>query len=512
MQYFERMRSIFGWKFIAIIFITYCLLKGAVMGIMMKGLFPYFKNMGVDGIQFQIYGAIALSPWTIKPLFGILSDLIAFVGYKKKFTMLASCFIGVTGCAMLVVDLKRPILTVLFVFLSQIQLAICDLLVEGKYAEKMREHPETSSDIVTLANLFQSFGYVLCMFFLAPLADGLYFRIIFSIALGLSVVPIVPIFLNWLPEVPIPNAPYVLIDTKRIKNDWKIITLVIITGISAPAMAAIAGFAAKWLGVVCSLGVILVCMVGTFWAMPNIIARVALYQVLAQMSKVSFGNVLDYFFTADPLCLPGGPNFTQNYYIFVTGIIGGVVAIFTGLLYQFFFSKWKFRSVLIFTSILSAVAGIFDYIIVKRWNLLIGIPDHIFFLIGDAVFETLVTMLYWIPSSSIIGKVCPKDMESSTYAFLAGVANFGTMVSTILGAVLADWFGIVTIGACNWDNLAALILFGHIMVMLIISVPAAFLIPNVEQDVDLLNDEPQQEKKEEQLTTHTMALFWIEDD
>jgi hypothetical protein len=198
---------------------------------------------------------------------------------------------------------------------------------------------------------------------------------------------------------------------------------------------------------------------------------------------------------ADSICLPGGPNFSYKFYITITGLVSAGAAILTTLVYQLLFSKWKFRNVILFTSILSAASGIFDYIIVKRWNLVIGIPDTYFFLMGDDVLSSIVSMLYWIPSSSIIGKVCPKNMEASTYAFLAGISNFGTMIGTLSGAMLAEFFGIKTTGVCNWHALPWLVLFGHVIVVILVAIPAAFLIPNVDQNVNILELEEQKKQQ-----------------
>lgn len=505
--YIVRLRDAFGFKFIALICITQCFLKGFNFVIMTKGLLPYFKDMGIGAIQLQVYGAIGLSPWTIKPLIGVVSDLIAINGYHKRYTMLLSCIVGIAGIAVLVPTIQIALLTVFLVVCSHYQIAVCDLLVEGKYAEIMRENPETASDIVTLASGLQQFGFLICIGILGPLADLGYFRIIFGIALGVSVTPIIPVWLGWLPEKQIPNAPYIQLDTKRIKQDWRIIIVVAITGLAAPAVAALSGFAAKWIGMLCALVVLVVCVGGGFWAMPHpLIARVALYQVLAQTSKISFANILDYFYIADEACLPGGPHFEYWFYITITGIAGAAAAVCTTILYQIFFSRWRFRSVLFCTAALASLSGLFDFIIVMRWNIAVGIPDGVIFLIGDDVIGAIVFMLYWIPSSSIIGKVCPKDMESSTYAYLAGISNFGTMISTITGAMLADWFEISTTGVCNWDNLPWLILFGHVCVMLVISVPAAFLIPNVAQDTDILGMEKEDEEQEKVLIQGVLML------
>jgi folate/biopterin transporter len=487
--YLQRMRAVFGIRFIVLIFFTQCFLKGLVLTVFSQGLFPLIKSLGVDATQFQVLSALAMSPWTVKPLFGVLSDNFAIFGYHKRSWMLLSCVSGIVGAVFMSIAVYTPIVIALFVMMIHYQISVCDLLVEGKYSELTRDNKDVGSDIVTLSNAFQNLGILISLAFIGPLSDAGMFRITNLIACVVCVVSVVPVALGWLPEE---KVNYVFNREHFIVN-WKVITLVTITGLMAPSMAAITVFASKWIGLLCSLIVIVCVVVGGYMAMPHpIIARVALYQVLTSLSRISFSKALDYFFTAGPECLPGGPNFSNTFYITTTGLIGAAAALLTSFYYQAFLSNWKYRNVLIVTSVLSACGGIFDYVIVKRWNLLIGIPDVIFFIIGDDVIHNIVDMLYWIPSSSMLSKVCPKGMESCTFAYLAGVSNFATMVSTIFGAWLSEWFGIVTIGdvACNWDALPPLILIGHIGLVLLVAIPAAWLIPNVPQRGDLLPDSP----------------------
>lgn len=50
-----------------------------------------------------------------------------------------------------------------------------------------------------------------------------------------------------------------------------------------------------------------------------------------------------------------------------------------------------------------------------RWNIAIGIPDKIFFLFGNAIFDNLVTIMLAIPMSSINAKIAPPGMESAVF-------------------------------------------------------------------------------------------------
>ena len=86
-------------------------------------------------------------------------------------------------------------------------------------------------------------------------------------------------------------------------------------------------------------------------------------------------------------------------------------------MYQNFLSGWRFRHALIFTIVIGALAPMVDLAIVMRWNVKIGIPDKVFFLLGNAIFENLVTILQSIPFSSIYAKISPPGMESAVFAY-----------------------------------------------------------------------------------------------
>jgi len=180
------------------------------------------------------------------------------------------------------------------------------------------------------------------------------------------------------------------------------------------------------------------------------------------------------------------------------GILGTIVSFLFVFVYQLVFSKWKFRNVLLFVTLLSGVAGAFDVIIVKRWNLVIGIPDKAFYVIGEAIMEKGIGMLRWIPSSAIIGKACPHGMEAATYAYLAGMSNFASTVASLSGAMAIDWTGLLmnppnstTAGyECNWDNLGLLVLIGHVILPVVGGCLIVLVIPNVYQTEQLVPDAP----------------------
>lgn len=55
---------------------------------------------------------------------------------------------------------------------------------------------------------------------------------------------------------------------------------------------------------------------------------------------------------------------------------------------------------LLFTIVIGSCASLIDVIIIMRWNLAIGIPDKVFFLLGNAVLENLIVIMWGVASSA----------------------------------------------------------------------------------------------------------------
>lgn len=92
----------------------------------------------------------------------------------------------------------------------------------------------------------------------------------------------------------------------------------------------------------------------------------------------------------------------------------------------------------------------------------------------------------------LTSKLCPIGVESTVYALLAGFSNFGRSVGSSLGVLALDIAGIKTPreGACNFDNLALLLVVSHVVLPLL-TVPLTFvLIPNAKMTDDLVGGLP----------------------
>ncbi|KAL9180748.1 hypothetical protein ACHAXT_011201 [Thalassiosira profunda] len=530
--YFEELSGFFGWKFLSWLAIVQCFVSGGAFSLVMALGLPLYKELGIGASRQQLYMSLIMSPWAMKPFIGVASDLFPIMGYNKRYFAVYSILIGLLGCAVLLglyhsgavtgaveegsdaVQRLADFSVLCFTAVSY-EAATLDILGEGKYSELMRLYPESGSSIISFKFGWSLLGSMVTQAYVGPLADGGYFHVLFWLALGLSLAPFYPTLVGWIPEkkrtAEEPGMKNVcckeccLYDKGSFEEKKAPFVVITLCGLSAPLLAALTTYADLAIGLSVAAVLIVAFTVATYFIFPRTFFWVFLAIVLFQMSWISIGSALGYYYTASEECVPGGPNFDYTYYITVTGIVGSVVNFFAVVLYQNFFSDWRFRPVLILTMVIGSLACMVDLIIIMRWNVAIGIPDKVFFLLGNAVFENMVYIIQSIPMSAIYAKISPPGMESAVFAYTVGIANFCNMVSQLLGSGVIQWSGMVTVGdQCNFEALPYLIVIFQVLVPMLVGVPACFLIPNVLQTENLLDWEKEgwyEDTRREELET-----------
>lgn len=498
--------------------IQQCFISGGVFALVMSLGLPLFKELGIDAARQQLYMSMIFAPWAMKPFIGVASDLFPIRGYNKKYFALYSIIIGLVGCCVLLglyhsgtaqaaidagpeaVQNFADWIVICFTAVSY-EAATLDILGEGKYSELMRKYPESGSSIISFKFGWSLLGSIITQSFVGPMSDAGYFHILFWIALMLSITPFYPTVMGWIPEKKrTKDEPGMtklcagcLFDKGSFQDKKTPFLIITACGLAAPIMAAVTTYASLGIGLAVSAALLVGFTAATYFIFPRTFFLVFLSIILTYCSNISIGSGLSYFYTADAKCLPDGPHFDYTYYITITGIVGSVVNFIGVILYQNFLSGWRFRSALIFTIVIGALAPMIDVIIVMRWNLKIGIPDKVFFLLGNAIFENLVGILTSIPFSSIFAKISPPGMESAVFAYTVGIANFCGMVSNLLGSGVIKWSGMVTVGEdCNFDSLPYLIVIFNILIPTLVGIPATFLIPNVLQTENMIDWEKEQ--------------------
>ncbi|KAL7702662.1 folate/biopterin transporter [Lotmaria passim] len=274
-----------------------------------------------------------------------------------------------------------------------------------------------------------------------------------------------------------------------ISDNWRIFVYSIV--MTCAVVAMLCG------NILCdTLGLLIVCVVvsticctGSFWALPVVIAKTNVFGYLNKAVYIRVSSPVNAFYLNSYNCKGDLPNFNYTFYSTVSGIISSVVGVFTVAIFNYLFAKHSYYLTFCCTTVIQVLAGIFDIIIVKRWNLYIGIPDHAMYIWGDAVVGELVYMLAWMPMVILLSRLCPRGSESVVYALMAGFSNLGQTTAASLGAIIMEygWPVFSRKNRCDYQNLPWLLFVCNIMTPLLV-IPLTFmLIPRakISDNIDI---------------------------
>lgn len=493
-KWVRRLSDAVSWQLVAFIFSCHFCLKGATLGLVGQAGLPFSQQyLKLSAEELQRYGIVAMFPWSIKPLMGMISDVFPIAGYHKRYYMF---IVSVLGSGALLYLAAKPVTPgdalayVGALVLINLQVSVVDLLTEGKYTEKMRIVPEISSDIVSFVwGSLTAGGLVATVVSFFALRSKNY-KAMFWLAVPFSAQAIFTSVAGLLPEEKAKFA----VNTELLTKHKRIFMLGTFMAIVCAVLAVIQLVTTDmYAGFVVTLSCALVLSVSMFLCMPGKLAKATLFLFLTNTVSVSFGGAMQYWFTVDADCNPGGPHFDYLFFTVYTSIIAQVFSAVGIWVFNVYFSKIRMRKALWISAIISSCASIGDYAMVRRWNIAWGIPDKAFYLVGDTILEPIVGMMAYLPSTVLISKMCPKNMEATTFAILASFSNLGGALSSSFGVFAMQAAGIQTDleqGECNFDNLPMLIVVCG-MILPLVAIPLTFvLIPDMDmQETVDIDDE-----------------------
>jgi len=211
---FRFLYGTLGGRFLALTVLIEFVLQGFVFGgggaglVGVPVLFLLRQTRGMTGPRMQTLKTVALLPWSLKPLLGVLSDIVALGGYAKLPYMLGTTALG--ALAAFAIALGWPLHPVLFVgalTLLFLQLAFCDLLLEAKYAERRAAEPALDHYIVSFVARGTMLGALASILVTGLLVDRLarLADIYYAPALALALT-LVPLYCNWIGDAPLAHT------------------------------------------------------------------------------------------------------------------------------------------------------------------------------------------------------------------------------------------------------------------------------------------------------------------
>ncbi|KAG6548056.1 hypothetical protein Mapa_010490 [Marchantia paleacea] len=394
----------------------------------------------------QLYRGMTTIPWEVKPLWGLMTDILPIGGYYRRPYFVITGLLSAVATMVLVMggQLWVPFAVGMLVVLAACA-AMSDATIDAEVATKSREKPSLAADVQSLCAISLSVGSLLG-FSVSGLAVD---KLGSQGALGLMLIPAVLLLVLGF-----------VLHEERVAQKWHNTQL------------------SKQLWIVTE----------ELWMTlkhPKVWRpTLYMYLALAVSPDISEGK---FFWYTD---VQSGPGFAKEFVgaIYATGSVGTLLAVYV---YHKRLKKVSFRKLLFWIQFLVALFGMLDFILVTRLNRQVGIPDH-YFVIGDEGLTQAINRLKWMPLLILAAKLCPPGIEGTFFSLLMSVDNVGMMTSTWTGALLLK---LTNVTRTDFQYLWLAVVIRN--VLRLVPICLVFLLPDTDPDEDIL--EPRQREEAIQL-------------
>jgi MFS family permease len=422
------------------------LLKGFVAGGGDEGLVGkpiefIFGAMGVSAARLQMLKAAAIAPWALKPVIALLSDAVPIWGYKKMPYVIIFTLLGLVGTVVLGLGIATSVpVIVASLFLIFLQVSSIDLLVEAKQSEEVKQKSKLGPQFFTFTWLGINIGQVLGVVLVGLLIHYAGPRLPYLVAFPFMALVLWPTLSKFLGERPIPyeeRAGYLPL----IQKHPVLCSLTLLIGFLIINLIVGTFFLSEGELLVLSLVFATLVMMGfLIFIRPEIMGPVVFYFMLGLFS-FNIDGALFYFYTDTPEQYPEGPHFSAWFY---TSGLGATI--FLGIMAGFIsgseiFKNWSYRGILKVTVMLRAITQLCLVPLLCRWNLIFGIPDHLWVLVVTFA-DTMVFAWRWIPKQVMGAHLTPRGVEATMLGLNAGTFNMAMILSSYCGGYVLHRFGV----------------------------------------------------------------------
>jgi folate/biopterin transporter len=492
-SWLDDLRKVFGHRLLVLLFVVQHMNKGFATAFAGRATPYLYKSYGVPAPQMQIFGGITQLPWALKPIIGLMSDICPIYGYNKSPYIVMTSVIGAWAFFSVGIVPQSTLTVGIFVsclFIIALQGSTADLLSEAKYAEKMQSNPQHGPAMLTYVWGGLTVGGLAATVLSGPTLHILGPKALYAVAAFPAILMVMTVTFGYMDETQ--RSPEEIQQARRRYYQQKeacglcvlmllgTIALIITTMISrSPLTNAVVAI------------IVAVVMLVSFSVVLNpVIAKANAFALIQTALGFSTGGASFYFYTDTAAQYPEGPHFSEFFYNSVLGFVGSIISLFGIYLYQKYMSSWKYRHLLIATNVALGFFSMFDVAMFARLNVKYGIPDQ-WLVIGLSCIEGIIAQWQWMPQVVILSYLCPRGMEATMYALLAGCHNMGNTIASSCGALLLEWLGCSPSGSDHesvqfknlWIAAAISTVIPFIAVLLLIR-----LLPDARQNERLVHE------------------------
>lgn len=353
---------------------------------------------------------IAMLPWTIKPLYGLMSDGLPVWGYHRRPYLILSSILGCLGWWLMAFQVNSPALAVVAIASGSLGIACADAIIDALVVQKARAESEgDAGSLQAFGWIWLSVGAIASSWLSGYLLEKLGARSVFTIT---GFLPLLVGFASFAISDP-RSQPGQALGQSMLNNLRQL------------------RFA---------------------FSDRQILLPVA-FMFLWQATPAS--DSAFFYFTTNELGF--SPEFLGTVR-FVTSI----ASLFGVWLFQTYLKNVPLRKIFTWTTVLATLLGLTSLILVNHWNRGLGISDR-WFSLGDSLILTVAGRIAFMPVLVLAARLCPKGIEATLFALLMSAINVSALISHQLGAALTYLLGVTE---QNFTNLWLLVLITNLSSLL----------------------------------------------
>ncbi|KAL1369767.1 hypothetical protein HN51_000132 [Arachis hypogaea] len=479
----KQLNAAFGASFIWLICLIY-FTQGFRSFVWTAISYQLKDNLKLSPSASQFVFSVAFFPWSIKPLYGILSDCFPIKGKKRiPYLVLATVLSLVPWLILGLSSTLRGSTWHLTIFLTMQNLgsAMADVVIDAMIAEAVRyDRASFAGDLQSISWSSMALGGI-CGSLLGGYAlSNLQIDVIFLL---FSVLPCIQLLSCYFVDENTANIKFLSEDsirhpltngsaldededipfnkkkkshsttTRRKKVKTKGKTRAINTRKSA-GFEKRDSLSFKWFH---SLKNAIYDLCRAF-RQPMILRPMSWF-LLAHVAVPNLSTVIFYYQT-EVLKLEAS-------FLGTARVVGWLGLMLGTLVYNRHLKYMTLRKILMCAHIGLAFSNLLEIVIVSRKNIAFGVSDRIVVLFGSALADG-INQFKFMPFLILSGQLCPPGIEGTLFALFMSINNLGATLGSFVGAGLAS---ILNIDSGSFDNL----LLGIIIHTLCNFIPVAFL-------------------------------------
>ncbi len=344
--------------------------------------FFYKDDLHLGIAQVQILASISILPWSIKPLYGFLSDRLPLWRLRRKPYLFLAGLAGSGGYLLMATIVHTFMSAVMASLLSALGFALADVIVDGIVAERSRSQREAGK-LQVLCRAALMTGALLVAYLSGVLVETIGARNVFFVTGSL------PLFTS-LFALLITEKPSDTVSSFSLRSTIRSVRMAF-----TPAL---------------------------LWSV--------LFLFLWRATPTS-GGAFSYFLI-DEL------HFTPEFFGRLS-LVSNVTAIVGILCFRKFLLRLSIKKLLFWVVMLSVVLSLPSLALVYGWYTFFGVSPQ-FFALADTAVGGALQEIGFLPLLVLAARLCPKGIEATMFAFLASIMNIGLAVSDLGGAWLTTFF------------------------------------------------------------------------